>query len=292
VATFCDGLRMIRGVSYPSMKQESIFNELLTQLDNVLVFRAEDSSRLTTLSESLRLMAGRGNSEGSLIESLNRSPDSVCSIYLDGTLNKNTLLSLIESSFAHSDIARSIKSKGGTSFQTQIDGFLEGPIFSKKPTRKAAGPAEVLIGRDSSEKQRKSAVKFSLRSSDTADMKTRAEARRNHELKPEISNGYRDYVGTEASQESFNWMSIFLKEFKKNLSVLDLKLKGRVADAILDISVNPTSLKGDTRKPLTHDFSGKWRYRLGDYRLIYMPVIKAQTIYYLDIANRGSVYDV
>jgi mRNA-degrading endonuclease RelE of RelBE toxin-antitoxin system len=274
------------------MRQESVFNELLTELEDALVFHANDSERITTLSESLRLIVDRGDSKKSLLNTLNKSPDSICSIYLDRTLDKSMLFSLIETSFLHSDIVSPIQLKAEASFRTQIANLSVGSDFNKKSKRKVAEPAEKLVEKGGSQRQRESTVKYSLRGdSVTTDAKTEAKARQNNEDKREITNRHQEYAGNEASQEKFDWMSIFLKEFKKNLTVLDLKLKGRVADAILDIAVNPTSVKGDTKKPLTHDLSGKWRYRLGDYRLIYMPVIKAQTIYYLDIANRGSVYD-
>ena len=106
-----------------------------------------------------------------------------------------------------------------------------------------------------------------------------------------VSDGFIGYMTKSDDADTKDWFSVFHKQFKKNLRDLDLKLRGRVAEAILDISENPTTVKGDTKKPLTGPSAGKWRYRLGDYRVVYLPVIKATTIFYLTIDSRGSVYD-
>jgi mRNA-degrading endonuclease RelE of RelBE toxin-antitoxin system len=49
-------------------------------------------------------------------------------------------------------------------------------------------------------------------------------------------------------------------------------------------------MRGDTIKPLSHDYSGLWRYRIGDHRLVYQPVRSQKEILLVEFAARGSVY--
>lgn len=90
---------------------------------------------------------------------------------------------------------------------------------------------------------------------------------------------------------SENWQSIFSEDFKKCLKTIDKKLKGRILEAVLQISENPTTLQGDTVKPLKHEFSGCWRYRIGDYRLIYKPIKEVFKILFLEFGSRGEIYE-
>ena len=60
-------------------------------------------------------------------------------------------------------------------------------------------------------------------------------------------------------------------EFTKDISNIDRKLQGRVLEAIRQIVHKPTVPLGDTIKPMTYNSKGLWRYRLGDYKLIYLP---------------------
>ena len=73
------------------------------------------------------------------------------------------------------------------------------------------------------------------------------------------------------SSKSPLWAVGFTPEFEKSTKNVDKKLKGRIFDAIQSLTNNPTDLKGDTIKPLTDRYAGLWRYRIGDYRLIYRP---------------------
>ena len=90
---------------------------------------------------------------------------------------------------------------------------------------------------------------------------------------------------------SERWQSIFSEDFKKCLKTIDKKLKGRILEAVLQISENPTTLQGDTVKPLKNDLAGCWRYRIGDYRLIYKPIKEVFKILFLDFGSRGGIYE-
>jgi len=86
------------------------------------------------------------------------------------------------------------------------------------------------------------------------------------------------------------WLSIFTREFKKSISKVDKKVKGRIVEAIMEICEAPLEMKGDTQKPLVGELDGHWRYRIGDYRLIYLPMIDHHKIIFSDFDTRGQIY--
>ena len=88
------------------------------------------------------------------------------------------------------------------------------------------------------------------------------------------------------------WVVSFTSEFRKNLNQYnDKKLQGRVLEAVAEIIVSPTAKRGDTIKPLSGLLAGQWRYRIGDYRLIYLPDEGAKRISLVAIRPRGNAYD-
>jgi addiction module RelE/StbE family toxin len=93
-----------------------------------------------------------------------------------------------------------------------------------------------------------------------------------------------------AADKKINWLIGLSSEFKKSVKKVDKKLKGRILDAIETLSTDPVSPKGDTIKPLTKELAGLWRYRVGDFRLVYKPDSKNKQITLLTFSSRGSVY--
>ena len=75
---------------------------------------------------------------------------------------------------------------------------------------------------------------------------------------------------------------------KKQLKNLDFTVQKRIAKFIdnLEELENPR-IKG---KSLAGNLSGFWRYRVGDYRIIYDIVDSEITIYILDISHRSKSY--
>ncbi len=90
---------------------------------------------------------------------------------------------------------------------------------------------------------------------------------------------------------SDDWLFSITSEFRKEVSPLDKKMQGKIMAAIAEICRNPLKPRGDTVKPLSGELAGKWRFRLGDYRLVYLPDVRKQTVHLLAIRPRGSVYD-
>jgi mRNA-degrading endonuclease RelE of RelBE toxin-antitoxin system len=80
-------------------------------------------------------------------------------------------------------------------------------------------------------------------------------------------------------------------EFVKNIQGMDKQLQGRIMEAITSILQYPTEPKGDTKKPLSTGRKGLWRYRIGDYRLVYLPEPAARQVTLIAFASRGQIYD-
>jgi addiction module RelE/StbE family toxin len=86
------------------------------------------------------------------------------------------------------------------------------------------------------------------------------------------------------------WLSVFTRDFKKSIDKIDKKIKGRIIEAVMEICESPVEVKGDTQKPLTGEHQGFWRYRIGDYRLVYLPIIEYHKIVFSDFDSRGQIY--
>lgn len=87
------------------------------------------------------------------------------------------------------------------------------------------------------------------------------------------------------------WAIWFTPSFQKSISSIDKKLQGRILIAISELSEEPITPAGDTKKPLSGELKGLWRYRLGDYRLIYEPNENKQAVVLLEFSARSSIYD-
>jgi mRNA-degrading endonuclease RelE of RelBE toxin-antitoxin system len=88
-----------------------------------------------------------------------------------------------------------------------------------------------------------------------------------------------------------DWLIGMSHQFIKDIRNADRKLQGRILGAISEILIEPTVIKGDTIKPLQAEKKGLWRYRIGDYRLIYQPVLSTKKILLMEFAARGVVYE-
>ena len=87
------------------------------------------------------------------------------------------------------------------------------------------------------------------------------------------------------------WLFGFAVSFRKAVDALDRKLQGRILEAMADLATAPITTRGDTVKALSGEMSGYWRYRIGDFRLVYYPDEVTRTITLCDFSSRGSVYD-
>lgn len=86
------------------------------------------------------------------------------------------------------------------------------------------------------------------------------------------------------------WSLRYTPEFTKKISAIDRTVKGRILDVLCKLSEAPTTLNGDTQKPLNDKLEGLWRYRIGDNRLIYRPDAKQHEVILLSFGPRGDIY--
>lgn len=113
--------------------------------------------------------------------------------------------------------------------------------------------------------------------------------RRQHEIQREALLKVCD-SGIRFRMARPDWLIGLTDDFVKSISDIDKKLQGRVLEAIARITKDPITPVGDTVKPLTGSSSGLWRYRVGDYRLIYQPDVKNSCIILISFQPRGGAY--
>ena len=77
--------------------------------------------------------------------------------------------------------------------------------------------------------------------------------------------------------------------FLNDLVELPKDLQKNVSNAVADMTPDPVTPRGDTIKKLL-GYTNIYRYRLGDFRLIYAADLKAQMVNLLSVGPRGSVY--
>lgn len=99
-----------------------------------------------------------------------------------------------------------------------------------------------------------------------------------------------DIVGNLPSPPS--WYIGLTREFKKQVDSIDRKLQGRILQALAEITDAPLTVRGDTVKPLTKEerFERCWRYRVGDYRIIYYPDPSDRKITFIAFESRADAY--
>jgi mRNA interferase RelE/StbE len=86
------------------------------------------------------------------------------------------------------------------------------------------------------------------------------------------------------------WSVVFTPRFKRAITKADSQLKDRVYDALDDIRREPITMIGNTKRPLNNDKKGLWRYRVGDYRIVYTPCVGDKVVIFQDFGNREHVY--
>ena len=87
------------------------------------------------------------------------------------------------------------------------------------------------------------------------------------------------------------WYIGMTAEFMKTLGKIDKNLRARILEALAQISTAPVTPVGNTINPLSKNKKGMWRYRIGDYRLIYQPDENSKHILLLTFTARGNAYE-
>jgi len=78
--------------------------------------------------------------------------------------------------------------------------------------------------------------------------------------------------------------------FLSDLLNLNRDLQNRITTAIKELEISPDIPRGDTIKKLKH-LEHLWRYRIGDYRMVYAVYSEQRVVQLLGVAPRGDIYD-
>lgn len=81
----------------------------------------------------------------------------------------------------------------------------------------------------------------------------------------------------------------FLPSAKKELSVLDRVIQKQLKEKIILLATDPAQLKNNI-KPLKGEYSGKFRLRVRDYRVIFRIEEEKVLIMIIRIGHRKEVY--
>lgn len=78
--------------------------------------------------------------------------------------------------------------------------------------------------------------------------------------------------------------------FLSDLVNLNRDLQTRITSAIKELEITPDVPRGDTIKKLKH-MDHLWRYRFGDYRMVYAVYSEQRVVQLLGVAPRGEIYE-
>ena len=82
------------------------------------------------------------------------------------------------------------------------------------------------------------------------------------------------------------YKSIFTRGFTKEFNKLPKNIKEKILEALEKAIENPY-----IRTKLQSKLEGLWRWRVGEYRVIYLINEKEKAIVFLDVGLRKSIYD-
>jgi len=86
------------------------------------------------------------------------------------------------------------------------------------------------------------------------------------------------------------WTIEFDERAQRELSKLDKPMAKRIR-RFLEDRIAPSEDPRAFGKPLLHNHAGKWRYRVGDYRILCQLEDAILIVLVVEIGHRSSVYD-
>ena len=105
-----------------------------------------------------------------------------------------------------------------------------------------------------------------------------------------VRGGNPDHSPSVERSGARKWKFTLAKEFRRDLK-RQPQLLDRSIQAIMEVCDSPMSAMGNTVKPLTNELQGMWRYRIGDFRVVYEPDGGKRTVHFLGLRPRGSAYE-
>ena len=89
---------------------------------------------------------------------------------------------------------------------------------------------------------------------------------------------------------SKSWETVITSSFRKSLRRAGNDIEQRTMTAIEELVINPVEPRGNTIKRLAGNRKGLWRYRIGDFRLIYQPLVEQGELRLISLTHRGQAY--
>ena len=86
-----------------------------------------------------------------------------------------------------------------------------------------------------------------------------------------------------------SWSITMKPSFLNDMIELPKNLQGQIQSASIELEKDPVTPRGDTIKKLL-GWENLWRYRLGDYRMIYSAVPQQNVVQLLAVGPRKDVY--
>lgn len=90
--------------------------------------------------------------------------------------------------------------------------------------------------------------------------------------------------------KQLTWTAVSTSSFKKSLRRATQNVQERALEAITELLCSPAEPKGNTVKPLKGNKKGLWSYRIGDFRLIYQPLINERELRLISLKHRSQSY--
>ena len=86
------------------------------------------------------------------------------------------------------------------------------------------------------------------------------------------------------------WRFTLANELRRDLRQQP-QLLDRVIQAVMEVCDSPMSARDNTVKPLRNALRGMWRYRVGDFRVIYHPDQDGRIVNFLGVKPRSDAYE-
>lgn len=87
-----------------------------------------------------------------------------------------------------------------------------------------------------------------------------------------------------------NWTIKFSSVAEKYFIKLDSDLKKRIKNKLSEMVLMEDPLGHSCVKPLTGELKGFYRFRIGDYRLVFSLIREEKIIAIVNISSRGGAY--
>ena len=92
---------------------------------------------------------------------------------------------------------------------------------------------------------------------------------------------------TEACALGEGWVEVIKEEI---LAVFDRAMGNKVFAALEELTKNPIECRGNTIKRLKGSKKHMWRYRIGDYRLLFIPLKELAQVLLVTFSHWNKVY--